>query len=219
MDDMSDFNPRTYTGLEQMRSGQWYLPGSEELVEQHEKAARISREFNELANTDPDRAGELLAELLAPGSKVPEVFAPAYIEYGCHTRVGEGVFFNYNTVILDIAEVTIGDRTLFGPGCQLITVGHPVNDLEMRRGGWEQGKPIVIGDDCWFGAGVLVMPGVTIGDRCVIGAGALVTRDIPDDCLALGSPAKVVRRLNTGDAYLEREELPEGVPVGGNRLV
>lgn len=216
---MSEFNPRTYSDLKQMRSGQWYLPGSDELNGQHAKAARLMKEFNELANTDRERADELLSQLLAPGSGTPEVFAPAHIEYGCHTRVGEDVFFNYNTVILDIAEVAIGDRTLFGPGCQLITVSHPVHDLEMRRGGWEQGTPIRIGDDCWFGAGVMVMPGVTIGDRCVIGAGALVTRDIPDDSLALGSPAQVVRRLNTGDERLEREDLPEGVPVEGYRVV
>ncbi len=212
---MSTFNPRTYSDLEQMRSGQWYLPGSPELNRQHEKAARLSREFNALANTDPDRAAELLGELLAPGSAIPEVFAPAHIEYGCHTHVGEGVFLNYNTVILDIAEVTIGERSLFGPGCQLITVNHPVHDLEMRRAGWERGSPITIGQDCWFGAGVIVMPGVTVGDRCVIGAGSLITRDIPDDSLAVGSPARVVRRLNTGEHRLEREDLPEGVPHAG----
>lgn len=86
----------------------------------------------------------------------------------------------------------------------------------MRRGGWEQARPITVGEDCWFGAGVIVMPGVRIGDRCVIGAGALVTKDIPDDSLALGSPARVVRTLTDGE--LERSQLPDGVPVTGQHV-
>lgn len=102
---------------------------------------------------------------------------------------------NFNCVILDIAEVTVGARTLFGPGCQLITVGHPVQDHQMRAEGWERAQPISIGDDCWFGAGAMVMPGVTVGDRCVVAAGSVVTRDVPSDSLVAGVPAEVKRRL------------------------
>lgn len=82
---------------------------------------------------------------------------------------------------------------LFGPGCQLITVEHPVNDHAERAEGWERARPIRIGEDCWFGAGVLVLPGVTVGDRVVVAAGSVVTRDIPSDSLAAGAPAEVKR--------------------------
>ena len=84
--------------------------------------------------------------------------------------------------------------TLFGPGCQLITVEHPL-DPDDRAAGWERAKPITIGENCWFGAGAMVMPGVHIGDRCVVAAGAVVTRDLPDDSLAAGVPAVVKQNI------------------------
>lgn len=163
------------------------------------------RQFNELANTDMQRAAQLMRDVLHPDSHVPEVFAPLHIEYGENTKFGEGCFFNFNCVILDVAEVHVGAHTLFGPGCQLITVEHPVDDVVKRREGWERGRPIRIGADCWFGAGAMVMPGVTIGDRCVVGAGAVVTKDIPADSLVLGVPGKVVRTLSAD----EQQHQPE----------
>lgn len=195
--------------MDRMRSGRWYIPGGPELNARHDATRATMRTFNKLANTDMARGEKLLTEVLHPDSAIPEVFAPLHIEYGENTRLGKGCFFNFNCVILDIAEVTVGERTLFGPGCQLITVEHPVNDVEMRVAGWERGRPITIGDDCWFGAGVLVMPGVTIGDRCVIGSGAVVTKDIPDDSLVMGVPGKVVRTFSPEDR-LEREDLEAG---------
>ena len=116
------------------------------------------------------------------------------------------MFINFGATILAQAPVTLGDGVMIGPNCSLITVGHPVNDHEMRRGGWEIAKPISVGANTWFGANVTVMPGVTIGENCVIGACALVTRDIPDNSLVLGQPGRVVRQL-TGTDNLERLDL------------
>lgn len=206
------FDPRTYSTLADLRAGRWYLPASEEVAARHDEVARLLREFNALGNTEPARAEGLLRKIMPDSPHVPETFAPLFLEYG-HLSFGEGCFLNVNTVLLDVADISFGARTLVGPGCQFITVGHPLHDVEMRRGGWEQARPITVGEDCWFGAGVIVMPGVRIGDRCVIGAGALVTKDIPDDSLALGSPARVVRTLTDGE--LERSQLPDGVPVTG----
>lgn len=177
-----------------MRSGQWYLPGGDEANEHHRRCFALTREFNQLGNTDPSRARELLRELF-PAGAVPEIWGPVHVEYGVNTRFGEGCFLNFNCVILDIAEVRVGARTLFGPGCQLITVGHPVEDHERRAEGWERALPITIGDDCWFGAGAMVMPGVTVGERCVVAAGAVITRDVPAGSLVAGVPAQVKRRL------------------------
>ena len=112
------------------------------------------------------------------------------------TFVGEGAYINFNVTILDSAEVHIGDRALIGPNCQLITVGHPVDDVQRRRDAWEQAAPLHIGEDAWLGAGVTVLPGVTIGARSVIGAGSVVTRSIPDDAVAVGNPAKVIRDIS-----------------------
>ena len=84
---------------------------------------------------------------------------------------------------------------MIGPNCSLITVGHPVDDHRRREEGWEIAKPISVGRNTWFGANVTVLPGVTIGEDCVVGANTLVTTDIPDKSLVLGSPGRVVRKL------------------------
>ena len=102
---------------------------------------------------------------------------------------------------------------MVGPNCSLITVGHPVNDQEMRAGGWEIAKPIVIGDNTWLGANATVLPGITIGKNCVIGAGTLITTDIPDNSLVLGTPGRVVRKLENNEDAWERQDLND--PVEG----
>lgn len=179
-----------------MRSGQWYLPDSEEAQEQHRVTWERTREFNALGNTDPVRAQELLGAMFSPQSAVPEVLGPLHLEFGVNTTFGEGCFLNFNCVILDIAEITIGAGSMFGPACQLITVGHPVDDAAKRAEGWERAQPITIGRNCWFGAGAMVMPGVTIGDNCVIAAGAVVTKDVAAGSLVAGVPARVKREIS-----------------------
>lgn len=99
--------------------------------------------------------------MFSPTSATPEIWAPLHLEYGVNTTFGDGCFMNFNYVILDIAAITIGANTLFGPACQLITVEHPVNDAQQRAEGWERGRPI------------------TIGDNCVIAAGAVITKTSP----------------------------------------
>jgi maltose O-acetyltransferase len=108
--------------------------------------------------------------------------------------VGERVFFNFNCIVLDVAPVTIGSRTMFGPNVQVYTASHPLNHIE-RSAGLEYAKPIVIGEDVWVGGSAVICPGVTIGDRSVIGAGSVVTKDIPADVFAAGNPCKVIRSL------------------------
>lgn len=190
-----------------MSSGKWYIPGGDELEAIHTRARTVLREINTLGNLDVPRTTELLAGILAEGSHVPEWWSPMTVEYGANTSFGEKCFINTGMTIIDCAPVTVGARTLFGPNCELITVGHPVQDLEMRRSGWEIAEPITIGDDCWFGSRVSVLPGVSIGDRCVIAAGTVVTRDIPADSLVMGVPGRVVRTLNDASSPLERDDI------------
>lgn len=185
------------TSFERMSSGAWYIAGSPELKAAQRHARLRLKEINDLGNLDAELAEELLGEILAEGSGIPEVFAPIQIEFGRNTRFGEGCFINVGMTILDICPVTVGDNVLFGPNCELITAEHPVDDVEARVAGWERGRPITIGDDCWFGSRVSVMPGVSIGDRVTIGSGSVVTRDIPSDSVAVGVPAKVVRSIDS----------------------
>lgn len=190
-------------------SGRWHIPCSVAAEGKKQTTIRLLKEYNELANTDPKRAQEILRELLPEDSAVPLAFAPIQIEYGFNTRFGERCFINYNCIILDTVEVTIGARTLFGPGCQIISVEHPVYDLEMRKAGWERGRAVHIGDDCWFGAGAMVMPGVTVGNRCVIASGTVVTKDVPDDSFVAGVPGTVKKKLNQDGTNLERDEIAD----------
>ena len=102
---------------------------------------------------------------------------PFFCDYGYNIRLGDGVFLNFNCVILDVVEVAIGDRTQIGPAVQIYAADHP-RDAETRRDGLEFGRPVRIGSDVWIGGGAIILPGVTIGDGAVIGAGSVVTRDV-----------------------------------------
>ena len=194
--------------FERMASGQWFMPGvNDEVRAEHQRGFRLVKELNELQNTDHERAKEILRELLSPESEIPGLHAPLNLEFGRNVTVGKGVFINFGATILAQARVTLGDRVMLGPNCSLITVGHPVNDHEMRAEGWEIAKPITIGENTWFGANVTVLPGVTVGKNCVVGAGSLVTRDVPDNSLVLGSPGRVVRTLENNEDAWERKDL------------
>ena len=109
--------------------------------------------------------------------------------------IGEKVFFNFNCVVLDVMQVKIGNRTIFGPNVQIYTATHPINYKE-RATGLELGKAISIGEDVWVGGSAVICPGVSIGDRTIIGAGSVVTKDIPSDIFAAGNPCKIIRKLD-----------------------
>ena len=109
-------------------------------------------------------------------------------------HIGNNFTANFNLTILDINEVHIGDNVMIDPNVTITTVGHPLSPKK-RRDHIGQAKKIIIGNDIWLGANVTILPGVTIGDNVVVGAGAVVTKDIPDNSLALGVPAKVVKEI------------------------
>jgi maltose O-acetyltransferase len=119
---------------------------------------------------------------------------PFYCDYGTNMKIGDKVFFNFNCVVLDVAQVSIGNRTLFGPNVQIYTATHPIN-FEERSSGVEFAKPISIGGDVWIGGSAVICPGVCIGARSVIGAGSVVTKDILSDVFAAGNPCKIIRHL------------------------
>lgn len=182
------------TEKEKMLAGELYNAADSHLKAERRNARLLVKNYNDSTDEQTLLRKEILRELIGGYSKGLSIEPPFYCDYGSNISVGEKVYFNFNCVVLDVNQVTIGSNTLFGPNVQIYTATHPMD--AKARAGLEFGKPIVIGSDVWIGGGVIICPGVTIGDRCVIGAGSVVTRDIPSDTFAAGNPCKVVKNLD-----------------------
>lgn len=181
------------TELEKMLAGEPYDPRDPGLVKMRVRARDLCQALNQTREADEAARREILVALFATGGDSVWMQPPFYCDYGSNIRLGTGVFFNFNCVVLDVCEVTVGDFTLFGPAVQIYTATHPMNAQARRTR--ESGKPVDIGADVWVGGGAMILPGVKIGSRTVIGAGSVVTRDIPDDVFAAGNPCRVIRRI------------------------
>jgi len=171
-----------------MLAGELYRPDAELGAEQAAAKAWMARYNASLAAPLTERHA-LLCERLGHVGRDAVIRPPFFCDYGYNIRLGDGVFLNFNCVILDVVEVTIGDRTQIGPAVQIYTADHP-RDTETRRAGLEFGRPIRIGSDVWIGGGAILLPGVTVGDGAVIGAGSVVTRDVPAGVTVAGNPAR-----------------------------
>jgi len=182
------------TEKEKMIAGELYDPLDKQLVEDRLRTRLLIKELNDTREDEIVERITILQELIPNSGAGLWLQPPFYCDYGYNMNVGEKVFFNFNCVVLDVAPVTIGSRTMFGPNVQVYTATHPLNHKE-RASGLEYAKPIVIGEDVWVGGSAVICPGVTIGDRTVIGAGSVVTKDIPADVFAAGNPCKVIRSL------------------------
>lgn len=194
------------THLQRMVAGQSYYSTDPELSAMRAATKRVLHEYNNTHPDEEDRRQELLRGLLGSVGEFLWIEPPFRCDYGQQITIGNGCFANYDLAILDCAPVTIGKLVLFGPRVTLATASHPV-DFQLRVGDMlEYAEPITIGDGAWLGAHVVVGPGVTIGARSVIGAGSVVTRDIPPDVVAAGSPCRVIREITDADrvAYLEK---------------
>jgi maltose O-acetyltransferase len=157
-----------------------------ELAATHRWLARYNAALDMAAS---DRHALLLERLAAVGDGAV-IRPPFHCDYGFNIRLGAGAFVNFNCVILDVVEVTIGDRTQIGPGVQILAADHP-RDPALRASGLEFGRPIRIGRNVWIGAGAIILPGVSIDDDALVGAGSVVTRDVPARATAVGNPARV----------------------------
>jgi maltose O-acetyltransferase len=179
---------------DRMLTGDLYIADDPVLARENQRAIALVEAFNQSSAADRDERRRLLRELLGVLGAESEIRPPLYCDYGFRTHIGARTFANFGLVILDVAEVHIGDDVQIGPNVQLLTATHPI-DPDLRRDKWESAQPIRIGNNVWLGGGVIVCPGVTIGDNTVVGAGAVVTRDLPADVVAVGSPARVLRSV------------------------
>jgi maltose O-acetyltransferase len=179
---------------ERMLAGDLYIADDPELAEQYLRATGLMDAFNATSARDPGRRRRLLGELLGAVGEGTEIRPPLRVDYGSHLRIGARTFANFGLIALDVAPITIGDDVQIGTNVQLLTPTHPI-EAGPRRDKWEAAKPITIGDNVWLGSGAIVLPGVTIGENTVVGAGSVVTRELPANVVAVGSPARVVRTL------------------------
>ncbi|MER7052594.1 MULTISPECIES: sugar O-acetyltransferase [unclassified Streptomyces] len=185
-------DPRT--NLERMEAGDLYIADDPEIARRQQQAVRLAARYQAAYAEDAAAAQPVLAELLGSLGAEAHVRPPLYVDYGSNISIGARTFVNYNLTALDVAAITIGEDCQIGPGVQLLTPTHPL-EAEPRRDKLEAARPITIGDNVWLGGGAVVLPGVTIGDNSVIGAGAVVTKDVPAGVVAVGNPARPVRKV------------------------
>ena len=179
---------------DRMLRGEVFCYRDEELLADRERGTRLQERFNSTGRDETEARLAILQELLGHVGADVDIAGPLYCEYGNQITIEDDVFINVNVMLLDVARIVVKRGAMLGPGVQLLTATHPLEAVE-RRKKLEQGKPITIGEEVWLGGGVIVMPGVTIGDRTTVGAGSVVTKDLPADVLAIGSPARVIRQL------------------------
>ncbi len=180
-----------------MLRGDLYDPLDPELAQARRRARDLCQDLNATREHQEEERRRILLQLFGRGGETVWMQPPFFCDYGTNIELGERVFFNFNCVVLDVARVTVGNHTLFGPAVQIYTATHPL-DAELRRR-QEFAKPIEIGFDVWVGGGAIICPGVRIGSRSVIGAGSVVTRDIPDGVFAAGNPCRVIRSIDESE--------------------
>jgi len=171
-----------------MLAGELYRVDAELAADQAATKAWLVRYNASLAQPVSERH-RLLSERFAHVGNGAVIRPPFFCDYGYNIRLGDNVFLNFNCVILDVVEVTIGDRTQIGPAAQIYAADHP-RDAATRQSGVEFGRPVRIGKDVWIGGGAIILPGVTVGDGAVIAAGSVVTRDVAEGAIVMGNPAR-----------------------------
>ena len=178
------------TEKDKMLAGELYDASAPEIQADLAATQRWLARYNAALDMASSERHKLLAERFAAVGDGAVIRPPFHCDYGFNIRLGAGVFLNFNCVILDVVQVTIGDRTQIGSGVQSLAADHPRDPTE-RASGLEFGRPVRIGRNVWIGAGAIILPGVSIGDDALIGAGSVVTRDVPAGATAFGNPARM----------------------------
>lgn len=190
---------------ERMLQGKLYIAQGKALKEDNKKCRRLTRLFNNTTEEQVEYRSELLKELFKSTGERLYIEPPFRCDYGCNISVGENFYANYDCIILDVCNVNIGNNVFFAPRVNIFTAGHPV-DAEIRNEMLEFGKPVTIGNSVWVGGNTVINPGVTIGNNVVIGSGSVVTKDIPDNVIAVGNPCRVLREITDADKeYWEKQ--------------
>ena len=182
------------TEKEKMLSGEYYDPSNLELVELRLKARLATEKLNQTSSTESKKRIEIVKSLFGSTGKNTHIESTFNCDYGENIHVGDNFYVNYNCVILDVAEVRIGDNCFIAPQVGIYTATHPIDPIE-RANGLEYAKAITIGNDCWIGGHATINPGVMLGNNVVVASGAVVTKSFGDNLVIGGNPAKVLKKI------------------------
>ena len=187
------------TNKEKMHSGEIYNPADDSIMNEQLLCLEKLYDFNMTRPSELDKREKLLKEMFMEIGENCYIEPPLHANWGGkHVHFGKNVYANFGLTLVDDTHIFVGDGVMFGPNCVIATAGHPILP-QLREKQYQFNHPVHIGRNCWLGAGVLVMPGVTIGENSVIGAGSVVTKDIPANTIAVGNPCKVLREINEHD--------------------
>lgn len=183
------------TEKEKMIKGEMYFSADEALVKERNRARRLFNEFNNTSELELEKRTEILKMLFGNVGKNIYIEPSFKCDYGYNITVGDNFFANYDCVMLDVCPITIGSNVFLAPGVHIYTATHPLDPVE-RSSGYEYGKSVKIGNDVWLGGRSVICPGVTIGNNVVVAAGAVVTKDVPDNVVVGGNPAKIIKNIS-----------------------
>ena len=187
------------TNYERMVKGLIYDPMDEEIMAEQMPFLDKLWEFNQLKPSDLEKKQQYMKEVFAECGENCYIELPLRANWGGHhLHFGSNIYANSNLTLVDDGHIYVGDRVMFGPNVTIATANHPI-DPELRARGLQYNKDVYIGENAWIGAGVIIVPGVRIGKNTVIGAGSVVTKDIPDNVVAVGNPCRVLREVSERD--------------------
>ncbi|MBR0277915.1 MAG: sugar O-acetyltransferase [Clostridia bacterium] len=187
------------TQYERMINGMIYDPADEEIIAEQVPFQDKLWEFNQLKPSDNEKKQQYMHEIFAECGKNCYIELPFYANWGGHhVHFGSNIYANSNLTLVDDGHIFVGNNVMFGPNVTIATANHPI-DPELRSRGLQYNKDVHIGDNVWIGAGVIIVPGVHISKNTVIGAGSIVTKDIPENVVAVGNPCRVLREVSEND--------------------
>lgn len=187
------------TELEKIHSQDLYICESEEIMAEQRACLEKQYDYNATRPSESEKREKLLKEMFAEIGEGCYIEPPLHANWGGHNvHFGNNVYANFNLTLVDDTHIYVGDNTMLGPNVVLATAGHPI-EPSLREKVYQFNIPVRIGKNCWLGAGVIVLPGITIGDNTVVGAGSVVTKDLPPNVVAVGNPCRVLRPINERD--------------------
>lgn len=199
--------------MDRMHSQKVYRCGNDELASKQIECLNVLYDFNHTRPTEMDKRQEIMKSLFAEIGENCYIEPPLQANWGMHTHLGKNVYANFNLTLVDDTHIYIGDYVMIGPNVTIVTAGHPITP-DLRREVSQFNIPVTIGNNVWIGANAVILPGVCIGENSVIGAGSIVTKNIPENVVAVGNPCRVLREINEHDKeyYYKNYKFDETVP-------